>query len=76
MNLFRSEEHARNWSEFQDGTDEGILSIHDLMAIFQTPRHSAKYSGHYVSSAPEYVQEFFKKIKEVTRNASFWNPTP
>lgn len=74
MNLFRSEEHVRNWSGFKEETDEAILSVADLMAIFQTPRHSAKLSGNYVSCAPEYAALFFEKIKEVTGNASFWNP--
>ncbi len=76
MNLFRSEEHVRNWSGFKEGTDEAILPIADLMTIFQTPRHSAKFCGDYVSSAPEYATLFFEKLKEVTDNASFWNPSP
>ena len=76
MNLFRSEEHVRNWSGYQEGTDEAILSLGDLMAIFETPRHSAKYNGNYVSSAPDYAPRFFEKLREVTGNASFWNPAP
>jgi hypothetical protein len=75
MNLFRSEEHVKIWSGFKEGTDEAILSVFDLMAIFQTPRHRAKYSGHYVSSAPEYAPAFFDKLKEVTGSSSFWNPS-
>ena len=70
MNLFRSEAHARNWSAFKEGTDEAVLSLADLMAIFQTPRHSAKLSGNYVSSAPEYAPIFFEKLKKVTNNLS------
>ena len=75
MNLFRSEGHVRNWSGFKEGTDEAVLSVADLMAIFQTPRHSAKFSGDYVSSAPKYAPLFFEKLKEVTGKAAFWNPS-
>lgn len=75
MNLFRSEEHVKNWSGFKAGTDEAILSVFDLMAIFQTPRHRAKYSGNYVSRAPDYAPRFFDKLKEVTGNSTFWNPS-
>ena len=75
MNLFRSEEHVKNWSGFKEGTDEAMLSVVDLMAIFQTPRHRAKYIGNYVSCAPEYAPAFFDKLKEVTGGASFWNPS-
>ncbi len=74
MNLFRSEEHIKNWSGYKEGTDEAILSVDDLMAIFQTPRHRAKLNGHYVSSASEYAALFFEKINKVTGNASFWQP--
>jgi hypothetical protein len=45
-----------------------------MMAIVSTPRHSAKLSGHYVSSAPEYAPLFFKTLKEVTRDSAFWRP--
>ena len=70
MNLFRSEEHVRNWSGFKHGTDEAILSIVDLMSIFETPRHRDKFSGHYVSSAPEYAPMFYEILKKVTGNSS------
>ena len=65
----------RNWSGFREGTDEAILSVFDLISIFQTPRHSAKLSGNYVSSAPGYAPQFFEKLKEVTGNSSFWKPS-
>ncbi len=44
------------------------------MSILSTPRHSAKLSGHYVSSAAEYAPAFFARIREVTRNSPFWDP--
>jgi hypothetical protein len=74
IHLFRSEEHVRNWSEFRTGTDEAILPLSKIMAILSTPRHSAKLSGHYVSSASEYAPLFFKRLKEVTQNSAFWSP--
>ena len=74
MNLFRSEEHVRNWSGFKTGTDEGILSLDQFMAIFRTPRHRDKFSGRYVSSAPQYVQEFYDVLRKVTRGSAFWAP--
>jgi hypothetical protein len=76
MNLFRSEEHARNWSGFKAGTDEAILPISAILAFLSTPRHSAKLNPHYVSSAPEWAPLFVERLKEVTDNAEFWNPTP
>jgi len=31
-------------------------------------------NGRYLSSAPEYAQAFFQRIREVTRNSPFWEP--
>jgi len=74
MNLFRSKEHARNWSQFDAGTEDGIISLRDGALIMSTPRHSARLNGHYVSSAPEYAANFFPHLQKVTNNAPFWAP--
>lgn len=65
----------RNWSGFRPGTDEAIIPLLDVMAIVSTPRHAARLNGIYVSSAPDYGPLFFANLKEITRNASFWDPT-
>jgi hypothetical protein len=76
MNLFRSEEHLKKWSEFEEKTDEGILSLYDIMAIFSTPRHTRKLDKRYVSAAPEYGSLFIKRIEEVTGGSSLWDLNP
>jgi len=65
---------VRNWSGFQDGTDEGILSLNDLMTIFSTPLHTDKLSKNYVSSISVYKSFFLEKIKEIKGNSLFWAP--
>ncbi len=72
MNLFRSEEHVRNWSGFNQDTNEGILSLEDIVAIFSTPRHTEKLSKHYVSSMQEYKTLFIERIKQVKADSAFW----
>jgi hypothetical protein len=44
------------------------------MAILGTPRHSARLNGKYVSSAPGYAPAFLERLRQVTRDASFWLP--
>lgn len=44
------------------------------MFILSTPRHKAKLDGRYLSSAPEYAQMFFQRIREVTGGSPFWEP--
>jgi hypothetical protein len=44
------------------------------MSAMSTPRHREKLNGHYLTSAPEYATAFFQRLREVTRNAPFWDP--
>ncbi len=66
----------QSWSEFRTGREEGILPLSDIVAIMSTPRHRAKLTANYMSSAAEYAALFFRKLKEVTGSSPFWNPNP
>jgi len=46
------------------------------MSIVSTPRHTGRLSGRYISSGPDLAPLFFKRLKEVTKNAPFWDPAP
>jgi len=74
MNLFRSKEHALAWSQFEPGTEDGIISVADGMRIMGTARHRERLNGHYVSSMRGYVAPYFARVAEVTHNAAFWVP--
>ena len=74
MNLFRSKEHARGWSEFDAGTEDGILSLRDGALLMSTPRHGDRLSGHYVSDAPANAPVFLEHLRKVTDNSPFWAP--
>jgi hypothetical protein len=34
MNLFRSEEHIRNWARYDPATKEGIFTLEELVKLF------------------------------------------
>ena len=74
MNLFRSEEDARRWTEFVPGSEAGILTLEQAMAIMSTPRQQNRFDGHYVSSAPGSAAAFFAKLREVTGGDPYWAP--
>jgi hypothetical protein len=76
MNLFRSKEHARNWSQFREGTEAGILSLADAMRIMSTPRHRNRLSSNYVTKLPETVAAFAARLAEVSGNAPHWDLRP
>jgi len=74
MNIFRSKEHARNWSEFEAGTEDGIISLQDGASLMGTPRHSERLSGRCISSAPDHRPKFYEHVRKVTNNSPFWAP--
>ena len=44
------------------------------MCIVSTPRHTARLSGSYVSSAATYGPLFVENLKAVTGGGPFWTP--
>jgi hypothetical protein len=76
MNLFRSKEHAKGWSQYEPGTEDGILSLSDAMKVMSTPRHRDRLSRTYVSDLPDTTQAFVENLQEVTANSPYWDPRP
>ena len=70
MNLFRSEEHARNWSGF--GNPPGLLSLQDYMTIFGSSVMRERTSDTYITHLKEFGQDTAAVIKQVTHDDPFW----
>jgi len=71
MNLFRSEEHIRNWSGFKADTEEGINKISDIAGLFSGNFFTRRSDSDYVSHMQEYLMELIGNLKEM---GSFWQP--
>ncbi len=71
MNLFRSEEHIRNWSGFKADTEEGINSISDIAGLFSSNFFTRRLDSDYVSHMQEYLMEVIGNLKGM---GSFWQP--
>lgn len=76
MNLFRSKEHARNWSQYKEGTEAGLLSLDQAMRIMSTPRHQNRLQPDYVSRMQETMPPFVQQLLDVSRNSPFWDLRP
>lgn len=63
MNLFRSEEHVRNWSGFKANTDEGINKLPDVVGLFSINFFTKRLEPDYVSRMPEYLMELVGILK-------------
>jgi hypothetical protein len=72
MNLFRSEEHVRNWNGFKAGTEEGILPLPELVKLFSGPLFTRRLDADYVSSGM-YVEQFQKAVAEIGKVRRFWS---
>jgi hypothetical protein len=71
MNLFRSEEHIRNWGGFKAGTEEGINKLSDIVKVFSCNLFTKRLDPDYASRLNVYLMEFMEILKGM---GSFWQP--
>jgi len=77
MNLFRSEEHARRWPEFQPRSEEGFISLPDLVGFFGTESRRHMLDGDYLSRwYPRRAAERRAHLERIGKAAPFWLGTP
>ena len=74
MNLFRSEEHVRNWSGFKSGTEQGIVELSALVKVFSGILFTRRLDPDYVSNFRKYIGEFIAAIGEIGKVRPFWSP--
>ena len=74
MNLFRTEEHVRNWSGFKMGTEEGILELSVLHKIFSGSFFSRRLDPDYCSHRLEYRGPYRAALAEIGKTRPFWSP--
>jgi hypothetical protein len=72
MNLFRSEEHIRNWARFDSATSEGLLTLPDLVKLFSGNYFRRRLDGEWVSHSREYAREMVDTLKELGKTGPFW----
>ena len=49
MNLFRSEEHAKSWSQFEPASADAIMPVTDWAAVFAVEGRKHLMDGDYLS---------------------------
>ena len=69
MNLFRSEEHVRNWSGFKPDTEGGLILLGDLVTLFSGNYFRRRLDDDWVSRSREYTIELGK---EFAKKGPFW----
>jgi len=74
MNLFRSEEHIRNWAQYDPAAEQGILPLANIVKIFTEKIFQKRLDSNYVSHIKEYWGEALSVISEIAKTRPFWTP--
>jgi hypothetical protein len=74
MNLFRSEEHVKNWSGYDPISEESIMPVADWVKVFSTPVVRTRLGPDYLSHAHDDMGTFFGALAELGRSGAFWLP--
>jgi hypothetical protein len=74
MNLFRSEEHIRNWMRYDPAAEQGILPLENIVKVFSEKMFQKRLDSNYVSHIQEYFREVFSALSEIAKTRPFWTP--
>ncbi len=74
MNLFRSEEHAKNWSKYEPQSEDGILPLADWARIFSTALFRNRLQEDYLSHRGDNMAELMRAFAEAGGDSEFWKP--
>ena len=74
MNLFRSEEHIRNWARYDPAAEQGILPLQNVVNVFSGKFMQKRLDMNYASHALEYFDEVVSVISEIAKTRPFWAP--
>jgi hypothetical protein len=73
MNLFRSEEHIRNWTRYDPAAEQGILPLGNVVKVFSGKFMQKRLDLDYASHALEYFGETVSVISEIAKTRPFWS---
>ena len=79
MNLFRSEEHARRWPQFNPASEAGLgfIRLEDLVAFFGTESRRHMLDADYLSAwYPKRAAERRSVLERAGKTTPFWLGTP
>ena len=77
MNLFRSEDHARRWPQFNPRSEVGFIPLPDLAAFFATESRHHMLDDDYLSVwYPKRAAERRAVLERIGKTVPFWLGTP
>jgi len=74
MNLFRSEEHLKNWSSYDPISAESVMPLSNWATAFSGPLFRNRLEPDYLARVHEYATELFLSLKKLGKAGPFWTP--
>jgi hypothetical protein len=74
MNLFRSEEHVKNWPLYDSVSAESIMPLSDWALVFSGPLMRKRLEPDYLSHVNAYAAELILSLKRLGKVGPFWTP--
>jgi hypothetical protein len=64
MNLFRSEESVRSWTDFEVKTEKSIKPVMEWAAMFQARLFQRRLDDDFVEKSEEYTNKVLSSLAE------------
>jgi len=72
MNLFRSEEHPRNWSLYDSESADGTMPLADYAKLFSTGLFRERLQPDYLLRLPQFLPEWVTTLVKLGKTGPFW----
>ena len=74
MNLFRSEEHVKSWSQYDPVSAESVMPLSDWALAFSGRGLRNRLQPDYLSRIKEYGPDLFVALQKLGKSGAFWTP--
>lgn len=74
MNLFRSEEHIKNWPHYDPVSEQSIMPLSDWATAFSGPLFRKRLEPDYLSKMGQYAPELLSTLQKFGKTGEFWIP--
>jgi hypothetical protein len=73
MNLFRSEEHVRNWSLYDPESADSIMPLADYVTLFSTGLFRERLQPDYLLRLSQFLPEWMATLAKLGKTGPFWS---
>ena len=72
MNLFRSEEHVRNWTLYDPDSADGTMPLRDYAALFGGELFRERLAPDYLLRMPQWWASGCGTLVKLGKTGAFW----